>query len=187
MKTSTSSRSAAIPIGSDAPNATRPCARPAGRWIGSPWLRSRVPRRRTGRGRRGEVRRQTGPRPAASAGAEVPRARSTGRWAALSGGPRLLVCGTMDEPAQPAPDGPVSTSETQVAEDPAIAAARWAASLPPPPFVDPAGGLGAGAVRVRCHPASRSCLRSCGPRAAALDGRRQRPSVHRRLAVRLPA
>ena len=50
----------------------------------------------------------------------------------------------MDEPAQPAPDGPVPARDSPVAEDPAIVAARWAASLPPPPFVDPAGGLGTG-------------------------------------------
>lgn len=43
----------------------------------------------------------------------------------------------MDEPAQPVLDDPV-------VEDPAIAAARWTAALPPPPFVDPAGGLGTG-------------------------------------------
>lgn len=50
----------------------------------------------------------------------------------------------MDEPAQPAQDGPVSAPESPAAEDPAIAAARWVASLPTPPFVDPAGGLGTG-------------------------------------------
>lgn len=50
----------------------------------------------------------------------------------------------MDEPAQPAQDGPVSAPESPAAEDPAITAARWAASLPPPPFVDPAGGRGTG-------------------------------------------
>ncbi|MDO8484234.1 MAG: AI-2E family transporter [Candidatus Limnocylindrales bacterium] len=43
----------------------------------------------------------------------------------------------MDEPAQPVLDDPVI-------EDPAIAAARWTAALPPPPFVNPAGGLGTG-------------------------------------------
>jgi predicted PurR-regulated permease PerM len=43
----------------------------------------------------------------------------------------------MDEPAQPALDGPA-------AEDPAAAASRWAASLPPPPFADPAAAPGAG-------------------------------------------
>jgi predicted PurR-regulated permease PerM len=48
----------------------------------------------------------------------------------------------MDEPAQPAPVGPLQASDGPAAEDPAIAAARWAASLPPPPFVDPAGGRG---------------------------------------------
>jgi predicted PurR-regulated permease PerM len=43
----------------------------------------------------------------------------------------------MDEPAQPALDAAPT-------EDPAIVAARWVAALPPPPFVDPAGGLGMG-------------------------------------------
>jgi predicted PurR-regulated permease PerM len=50
----------------------------------------------------------------------------------------------MHEPAQPAPDGPVPALDSPAAEDPAIVAERWAASLPPPPFVDPAGGLGTG-------------------------------------------
>jgi predicted PurR-regulated permease PerM len=50
----------------------------------------------------------------------------------------------MDEPAEPALDDPVPGRERPVAEDPAVVAARWAASLPPPPFVDPAGGLGTG-------------------------------------------
>lgn len=48
----------------------------------------------------------------------------------------------MDVPAQPAPSGPAA--EDPAAEDPAAAVTRWAASLPPPPFVDPAGGIGAG-------------------------------------------
>ena len=48
------------------------------------------------------------------------------RTASWSGSPRLVVCGTMDEPAPP------------VAEGPASPLARWAASLPPPPFVNPA-------------------------------------------------
>jgi predicted PurR-regulated permease PerM len=43
----------------------------------------------------------------------------------------------MDEPAQPALDA-------ASAEDPAIVAARWVAALPPPPFVDPTGGMGTG-------------------------------------------
>jgi predicted PurR-regulated permease PerM len=43
----------------------------------------------------------------------------------------------MDEPAQPA----LGTEST---EEHAIAAARWVAALPPPPFVDPTGGLGSG-------------------------------------------
>ena len=47
-----------------------------------------------------------------------------------SGHPRLVVCGTMQEPAPPTPDAP------------AIDLARWAASLPPPPFVDPAAEPG---------------------------------------------
>jgi predicted PurR-regulated permease PerM len=50
----------------------------------------------------------------------------------------------MDEPAQPALDGPEPGRDGPVAEDPAIVATRWTASLPPPPFVDPAGGLGTG-------------------------------------------
>ncbi len=53
----------------------------------------------------------------------------------------------MDEPAQPALDGPAANgpaADGPAAEDPASAAARWAASLPPPPFVDPAGGTGTG-------------------------------------------
>jgi predicted PurR-regulated permease PerM len=48
----------------------------------------------------------------------------------------------MDEPAQPVLEYP-PTVEPAI-EDPAIAAARWTAALPPPPFVDPAGGLGTG-------------------------------------------
>ena len=51
----------------------------------------------------------------------------------------------MDEPAQPVLDGtaiePPPTErlvvEARVTEDPAVAAARWAATLPPPPFVHP--------------------------------------------------
>jgi predicted PurR-regulated permease PerM len=45
----------------------------------------------------------------------------------------------MDEPAQPAQDGAAKATDSPAAEDPAIAAARWTASLPPPPFVDPEG------------------------------------------------
>ena len=41
----------------------------------------------------------------------------------------------MDEPAQPVVEGPPAVEPT--IEDPAIVAARWTASLPPPPFVDP--------------------------------------------------
>jgi predicted PurR-regulated permease PerM len=48
----------------------------------------------------------------------------------------------MDEPAQPVVDDPGIAD--RAIEDPAVVAARWAASLPPPPFVDPAGGLGTG-------------------------------------------
>jgi predicted PurR-regulated permease PerM len=48
----------------------------------------------------------------------------------------------MDEPAQPVLEYPPADEPT--IEDPAIAAARWTASLPPPPFVNPAGGLGTG-------------------------------------------
>jgi predicted PurR-regulated permease PerM len=48
----------------------------------------------------------------------------------------------MDEPAEPVLHEPVV--EGSAIEDPAIAAARWTATLPPPPFVDPAGGLGTG-------------------------------------------
>ena len=47
---------------------------------------------------------------------------------ALTDGPRLVVCGTMDEPAPSLADGP------------ATPLARWAATLPPPPFVDPTAG-----------------------------------------------
>ena len=43
----------------------------------------------------------------------------------------------MDELAQPILADPVT-------DDPATDAARWAAALPPPPFVDPTGGLGTG-------------------------------------------
>jgi predicted PurR-regulated permease PerM len=50
----------------------------------------------------------------------------------------------MDEPAPPALDGPVPGRDSPAAEDPAIVAQQWVASLPPPPFVDPAGGLGTG-------------------------------------------
>jgi predicted PurR-regulated permease PerM len=50
----------------------------------------------------------------------------------------------MDEPAQPALDGPPPAVDQPMAEDPAAAAARWTAALPPAPFVDPAGGLGTG-------------------------------------------
>lgn len=48
----------------------------------------------------------------------------------------------MDEPAQPVLDNPAVGSPA--VDDPAIAAARWTASLPPPPFVDPTGGVGSG-------------------------------------------
>ncbi len=48
----------------------------------------------------------------------------------------------MDEPAQPVLEYPPIAEPTL--EDPAILAARWTASLPPPPFVDPSGGLGTG-------------------------------------------
>jgi predicted PurR-regulated permease PerM len=50
----------------------------------------------------------------------------------------------MDEPAQPALDGPVPALGKAAAEDPAIRAAQWTAALPPPPFVDPTGGSGTG-------------------------------------------
>ena len=56
----------------------------------------------------------------------------------------------MDEPAQPVLEYPATVTaagQDQAApavEDPSIAAARWAATLPPPPFVDSAGGLGTG-------------------------------------------
>ncbi len=51
----------------------------------------------------------------------------------------------MDEPAQPVPDraadhpasGDRPPVEAPPTEDPAVAAARWAAALPPPPFVNP--------------------------------------------------
>jgi predicted PurR-regulated permease PerM len=43
----------------------------------------------------------------------------------------------MDEPAQPVLGSP-ATVEPAI-DDPSVAAARWVASLPPPPFVDPAG------------------------------------------------
>lgn len=48
----------------------------------------------------------------------------------------------MDEPAEPDLEYP-QTDEPTI-EDPAIAAARWTSALPPPPFVDPTGGLGTG-------------------------------------------
>jgi len=48
----------------------------------------------------------------------------------------------MDEPAQPDLEYPPVTAPT--IDDPAVVAARWTAALPPPPFVDPAGGLGTG-------------------------------------------
>ena len=47
----------------------------------------------------------------------------------------------MDVPAQPVVASPAIEESN---EDPAIAAARWTAALPPPPFVDQAGGLGTG-------------------------------------------
>jgi predicted PurR-regulated permease PerM len=49
----------------------------------------------------------------------------------------------MDEPAQPVLEYPPTAPPT-VEEEPAVIAARWTASLPPPPFVDPSGGLGTG-------------------------------------------
>ena len=57
------------------------------------------------------------------------------RRSVLSEPPRLLVCGTMDERAQPVQE-PVATEAVE-AEDPVVAATRWAAALPPAPFVDP--------------------------------------------------
>lgn len=48
----------------------------------------------------------------------------------------------MDELAQPVLESPVIGAAA--IEDPAVTAARWTAALPPPPFVDPAGGLGTG-------------------------------------------
>jgi predicted PurR-regulated permease PerM len=53
----------------------------------------------------------------------------------------------MGEPAEPVLEYPAvdqPTVERAPADDPALAAAQWVASLPPPPFVDPAGGLGTG-------------------------------------------
>lgn len=48
----------------------------------------------------------------------------------------------MDEPAQPVLGNPAVGNPA--VDDPAIAAARWTASLPPPPFVDPTGDMGTG-------------------------------------------
>ena len=53
----------------------------------------------------------------------------------------------MDEPAQPALEHPTADEAVVIepaGEDPAAVAARWTASLPPPPFVDPSALPGTG-------------------------------------------
>ena len=132
-----SSRSAAIPTGSGAPNATRARDRaPSVRASGSPaasiasrssaWARSRCgcaghrPHARRRGASAGAVRRSDGRRRHARIG----RART-----------RLVVCPTMDEPdGQPQT---VSRPDGRDAGCGALDAAAWVAALPPPPFVEP--------------------------------------------------
>ena len=81
----------------------------------------------------------------------------------------------MDEPAP------------SVAEGPANPLARWAATLPPPPFVNADRRPGRVAVRAALPARRRPHRRGGRRRTRAVDGPRQHPAVHPRPAVRLPA
>ena len=74
--------------------------------------------------------------------------------------------------------------EPATAPDPGAASplAQWAASLPPPPFVDPAGGSGGhrfapSRLGWRSSSSPRSCSASCSGWRATASGLRRRPAV----------
>ena len=172
---SASSRSSASRAGTGAPNAIR--ARPArlAGTSGKPDASSAVV---PGIGqlatRRAPARLPARERRAASAGAggcggfaaarRVRRRRGRLGGVCSGGVPRLVVCGTMDEPARSVADG--QRDRLDRAGSP---------SLPPPPFIDPTAGPGRSAVRAALAARRR-------PRSLAAIDRRPRAAGWRATA-----